>query len=72
MTPEKRFLVTNQSGRGIAVTLPLSEIRTRWDMSFSNNPDDEFEESLGDWLDQAEVGDFFTNQEEMLTFTRVD
>ncbi len=72
MTPEKRFLVQDQSGRGIAVTLLFSEVRERFDLSFSNDLEDEFEETLGEWLEHAEVGDTFTNHEDMLTFTRVD
>jgi hypothetical protein len=72
MTEEKRFLVKDHSGRGIAVTLPLSDIRERWDMDFSNDPENEFEDTLGDWMENADVGDTFFNQEDHVSFTRVD
>jgi hypothetical protein len=72
MNADKRFLVKDHSGRGFAVTLPLSDIRERWDMSYSNSPDDEFEDNLGDWLDSAEIGDSFFNNDDYVSFTRVD
>lgn len=72
MTEEKRFLVKDHSGRGIAVTLPLSDIVERWDLEFSNDPENEWEDTLGEWLEDAEVGDTFANQEDHVSFTRVD
>lgn len=70
--PEKRFLVKDHSGRGFAVTLPISDVRERWDRNFKNDPDDEWEETLGDWLESADVGDTFTNTEDKCSFTRTD
>ena len=69
---EKHFLVKDESGRGIAVTLPLSEIRAKWNLDFKNCPNAEWEDSLGAWLESAEVGDTFTNHEDRVTFTRID
>lgn len=69
---DRRFLVKDNSGRGVAVTLPLSDIQERWDMGFKNDPDDEWEDSLGDWLESSEVGDTFTNLEDHVSFTRTD
>ena len=69
---EKLFLVKDESGRGIAVTLPLFEIQEHWDLDFKNRPDDEWEDSLGAWLVSAEVGETFTNHEDQVTFTRTD
>lgn len=69
---EKRFLVKDHSGRGIAVTLPLSVIQERWDMDYSNDPHNEYEDTLGGWLNNADVGDTFENQDEHVTFTRTD
>ena len=69
---EKRFLVQEHSGRGIAVTLTLAGITERWDLEVSNNPESEFEDTLGEWLEYAEIGDSFTNEEEHSSFTRVD
>lgn len=70
--PEKRFLVKDHSGRGVAVTLLLLDIQERWDMGYSNDPESEFEDTLGEWLDRAEVGDTYENQEDNVTFTRTD
>lgn len=67
---EKRFLVKDLSGRGITVTLPLSDIRESWDLEYKNSPNDDCEDSLGNWLETAEVGDTFANEEENVTFTR--
>lgn len=64
--------IDDQSGRGIAVTLPLSEVRERFDLSFSNDLENELEETLGDWLELADVGDTFANEEDHFTFTRVE
>ncbi len=72
MTNEPRFMVKDQSGRGFSVTLPLSDIRQRWDMEYRDDPANELESMFGDWLDTAEVGDTFTNHDDNVTFTRVD
>ncbi len=69
---DKRFLVKDTSGRGIAVTLPISDVRERWDMDFKNDPDSEWDDSLGDWLESADVGDTFLNEEDNVAFTRTD
>ena len=69
---ERHFLVTDDSGRGIAVTLPLSDICERWDLSYSNDSDDEFAETFGDWLACADVGQKFVNHEDHCTFTRTE
>jgi hypothetical protein len=69
---EKKFLVKDHSGRGVSITLPMAEIHARWDIAYSNDPESEIEESLGEWLDQAEVGDTFENQDDNVTFTRTE
>jgi hypothetical protein len=62
----------DHSGRGIAVTLPLSVVQERWDMDYSNDPQNEYEDTFGGWLNNADVGDTFENQDEHVTFTRTD
>ena len=42
-----------------------------WDLEYSNDPDDEFEQNLGDWLDSADVGEKFRSDEERYQITRI-
>jgi hypothetical protein len=41
-------------------------------MEFKNDPDSEWEDTLGDWLESADVGDTFCNEEDNITITRTD
>jgi hypothetical protein len=50
----------------------LEDIKERWDMGYKNDPEDEWQDPLGDWLEAADVGETFRNQEDSVTFTRVD
>lgn len=70
MENEKKFLV--RWARGDANTLPLSHIKEHWDTDYKNDPEDDLEESLGDWLESAEVGDEFVNEEDHEIFTRTE
>lgn len=70
MKNEKKFLV--RWARGDATTLPLSHILANWPTDFKNDPDDDLEESLGDWLESSEVGDDFINSEDQQAFTRTE
>ena len=63
---ERRFLINDQSGRGIAVTLPLRDVIDRWDSCHKNDPEDPSETALGEWLEVAEIGDTFDNLDENL------
>jgi len=69
----KTFLVVDHSGRGIKVKIPLSEFAERgWDLTYSNNPDDEDEPTLGDWLADAKLGDEYNHEDEVCTITCID
>ena len=69
---EKMFLVRDEGGRGVAVTLPLAEVLERWDAHYSNDPEDEFEATLGEWLEHAEVGDAYLHRDDNVSFTRTE
>ena len=69
---EKKFLVKDHSGRGIASNLPLSHIREHWDMDSKNDEEDEWEDTLGDWLESADVGDTYFRNENNCSFTRTE
>lgn len=64
MKEQKEFLVKDLSGRGIVAKLRLSDFKERWDLSYSNNPDEENEPTLGDWLDSAELGDEYHHDDD--------
>jgi len=70
MDNEKQFMIRDNSGRGIVSTLPISHIRETWDLAFKDNPDDEYEMSLGEWLEDAEIGDEFDHEDEACTIIR--
>lgn len=67
-----KFLVRDDSGRGARVVLDAQTVRQRWDCSYSNDPDDEFEEDIDTYLNTAAVGDEFDHAEENVTFIRVE
>ncbi len=70
MDNEKQFMIRDHSGRGIVSTLPISHIRETWDLDYSNDPDDEYETTLGEWLEDAEIGDEFSHEDEVCTIIR--
>jgi hypothetical protein len=67
---EKKFLVRWANGE--ATTLTLTHIQERWDMDYTNDEDDEYEETLGEWLDAADVGDEFVHQDDREVFIRTE
>lgn len=69
---EKHFLLKDHSGRGLSVTLSASDIHEQWELDFKNDPADAWEDSLGDWLESANVGDTFSHDEANVTFTRTN
>jgi hypothetical protein len=50
----KEFLVKDLSGRGITSTLEKEDIEDTWDLS---EEDDNTEQTLAEFLDEAEMGD---------------
>jgi hypothetical protein len=67
---EPRFLVRDESGRGWAATTLYSEFTTeeRDHVEDEEEPEDTF----GDWLDNASVGDEYRNTDQNFTVIRVD
>lgn len=71
----RRFLVRDESGRGWAAEYTRDEFDTvaGWDLDYKNDPDDEFAETLREWLDGANttVGDEFDHEDDVLTIIRI-
>lgn len=65
----KRFLVRDESGRGWACEYSREDFNQcgGWDMSYSNDPDDEFTPTLGEWLNDSEAGEEYNHEDENLT-----
>lgn len=70
MEAEKQFMVRDHSGRGIVSVLPVSHIKETWDCEYKNDPSDEWEETLGEWLDSADLGDEYHHQDEVVSIIR--
>jgi len=51
---EKEFMVKDLSGRGVNSRLGKSDIERTWDLS---EEDDNTEQTLAEFLDEAEMGD---------------
>lgn len=66
-----QFLVKDTSGRGETTTLSAADVLASWDGEYKNNPDDQWQESLAEWLESADVGSTFTHAESNVTFTRI-
>jgi hypothetical protein len=69
-TPEPRFLVRDESGRGWATTTLYSEFTTEERGHVED--EDEPEGTFGEWLDNACLGDEFRNTDQNFTVIRVD
>lgn len=73
-TPSPRFVIRDNSGRGVCAEWTIDELRTQWsadDLNYSADPDDELSPTLSDWLDSAELFDQFDNVDEHWTITRI-
>jgi hypothetical protein len=77
-TPEPRFLVRDESGRGWCAELNYTDIgedereyrEEGHDTDYAGN-EIEFQ-SFGDWLDNSDAGDEFNNGDQMFTVTRIN
>lgn len=70
----KEFLVKDESGRGFTVQLPADEVIDQFGESFPlpcDDEDDDCEESLIDWLENAEIGDEIESPVDPLRIIRV-
>lgn len=69
----KTFLVADHSGRGINSKITLPEFASRgWDLTYLNDPEDENEPTLGEWLQGAELGDVYLHEEDRCEITCID
>lgn len=69
-TDQPRFLLRDQSGRGFAIELMLSEFTTeeRDHVRDEDEPDDTF----GEWLDNSSAGEEYENTDDNFTVIRIN
>ena len=75
MNTSPRFLVRDDSGRGVAVQWTLAEMLAEphtWDLDYTNDADDEYSPTIRDWIADADVGDEFHHDEQRFTLIRID
>lgn len=67
---QPRFLLRDNSGRGFAIELTLSEFTTdeRDHVEDEDEPDDTF----GEWLDNSSAGDEYENTDDNFTVIRIN
>ncbi len=68
---KKIFLCIDQTGRELAVSLPIDHIQKNWDMEYKNDPDSEWDETFGEWLENANLGDEFRHEDDREKWIRV-
>jgi len=66
----KRYFVKDESGRGFCCELDHDEF-TAEERSHCENELDEFPETFGEWLDDADIGETYENTDENYTVTRI-
>jgi hypothetical protein len=74
-TDEKRFLLRDESGRGYVSHWTASEMLSSWsdhELDYSADPEDEFCQTLRQFVAESDVGDSFDNTDENWTMLRVD
>lgn len=71
-TASRRYLVRDESGRGCTVKYTRKEF-SGWDLTYTNDPDDEYATTLGEWLDgdNTTIGDEFFHDDDNLTIIRI-
>lgn len=65
----KKFLVKDNSGRNFSAEVYGADF-TDEDREYCPDPDNQ-EDTFGDWLDAAEIGDEFTNEDDHQTIIRI-
>lgn len=66
---EIKFLVRDDSGRGFTCEVKLSEF-TDEDREYCPNPDSP-DDTFGEWLNSAEIGEEFLNEDDHQTIIRI-
>ena len=70
-TDEPRFLVRDESGRGWAAEWHYTDF-TADERGRTDDPDDEYRETLGEWLDRSTIGDEYDDSEDVRTIIRIN
>lgn len=75
-TPEPRFLVRDESGRGWCAeryyTSFDDEERSYREESYDADGNEEDTQTFGEWLDSSDAGDEFANSDSMFTVIRIN
>lgn len=71
MSDEKQYTVRSQTGRQAHVLLTRSDFREAWDLDHTNDPEDEMEQTLGEWLDACDIGDSYLHADMVCEIVRV-
>jgi hypothetical protein len=75
-TPEPRFLVRDESGRGWCAEWHYSDIgpdeREYREESYDVDGNEEDTQTFGEWLDSSDAGDEFENSDHMFTVARIN
>jgi hypothetical protein len=70
MESKKQFMIRDHSGRGFVSVLPISHIKNTWDCEYKNDPNDEYEETLGEWLESADLGEEYHHEDDVCSIIR--
>ena len=68
---EPRFLIRDESGRGWATETNYTSF-TADEREWSNDPDDEFCQTFGEWLDSSSAGDEYNHEGDVFTVIRIN
>ena len=71
MTPERTYSVRSQTGRQAHVLLTRSDFKEAWDLDHTNDPEDEMEQTLGEWLDACDIGDSYLHADMVCEIVRL-
>ena len=69
---DRRFLVRDETGRGFSQEFELEDFE-KHDLEYSNDPDDEFEQTLGEQLNALNTcpGDEYFHEDDRFTIIRI-
>ena len=70
----KKFFLKDQSGRGICATLSLEQFSENgWDLDYKNDDgEDSHDPTLGEWLEDADIGDEYHHDDENCTIMCIE
>lgn len=68
----REFFFEDRSGRGISCKFTAVDIgNARWERTYKNDPEDDNELTLGEWLEAVDVGERFVHNDNNFTLTRI-